>query len=115
MSQTNFFQKENSHGSSKEHTELIVYTLEVLGSRRDMRVWRNETGAYQVSKDKWIKYGLIGSGDIQGIRMGGRSLWIEIKTGNAVQTKEQKNFQAMIESFGGEYHIVRSKEDARAI
>lgn len=59
-----------------------------------------------------FKYGLTGSADIIGILNDGRFLAIEIKSGNATQSKEQKNFEAMIKKFGGVYFVVRSAEDA---
>lgn len=36
---------------------------------------------------------------------------VEIKTGKAVQKKEQKNFEEMIRSLGGIYIVVREEND----
>jgi hypothetical protein len=60
-----------------------------------------------------IKYGLVGSADILGI-LGpfGRFLAIEIKTGNAKQSKQQHAFEKMIISRGGLYFVYRSTEEA---
>jgi len=61
-----------------------------------------------------IKIGLKGMSDLFGIVQDkngiGRFLAIEIKTGNATQTKEQKFYMKMIESLGGIYIVGRSIE-----
>lgn len=76
------------------------------------RVWRNETGmALNIRTEQPFHYGLKGSADIIGI-CNGFFIAIECKTGNATQSEQQKNFQAMIEKFGGFYVVIRSKEDA---
>lgn len=58
-------------------------------------------------------YGVVGSGDIWGIMIGGYHIWFECKTGNAVQSQQQKNFEAnVIKKFGGYYFVVKSAEEA---
>lgn len=47
-----------------------------------------------------------------GITCDGHILCIECKTGGSVQSKQQINFQRMIEDFGGRYIVARSPEDA---
>ena len=59
-----------------------------------------------------ISFGLPGSPDLIGILINGRFLAIEVKTGNARQSNVQKNFQKMIEKFGGTYILARSVRDA---
>ncbi len=63
-------------------------------------------------RDRFISFGLKGAADISGIIVGGVRLEIEIKSGEAKQSVEQKNFQKMIEKFGGIYILARSKDDA---
>ena len=62
-----------------------------------------------------IKIGNPGAPDILGIvngsLMAGCLLAIECKTGEAVQSKEQKSWQKMIESYGGIYIVARELED----
>ena len=53
-----------------------------------------------------------GAGDLLIQAPGGRAFWLECKTGNRKQTKEQKNFQAKWEAGGGKYYVVRSVRDA---
>lgn len=43
--------------------------------------------------------------------MGGRRIEIEVKTGEARQTKQQRAYQAMIEFYGGIYIVARKLED----
>lgn len=68
--------------------------------------------ALNIRTGKPFKYGLKGSADITGILQNGKRLEIEIKTGNAVQSPQQKNFAAMIQKFNGHYFVCRSVEDA---
>lgn len=58
-----------------------------------------------------IRFGLPGSSDVIGLMPGGRMICVEIKTGKAVQKKEQKNFEEMIRSLGGIYIVVREEND----
>ena len=60
----------------------------------------------------FFSYGLKGSADILGILRDGRLLAIEIKSGQARQSKVQKNFEKMINDFGGVYIVARSPEEA---
>ena len=58
------------------------------------------------------KIGLKGMSDLYGVikdKNGvGRFICIEVKTGNAKQTKEQKNFMNMVINMGGIYIVGRS-------
>lgn len=58
--------------------------------------------------DGVVRFGLVGSADIIGIAVGGRFLAIEVKTGDAVQSKQQKNFERMITDFFGVYILTKS-------
>jgi hypothetical protein len=71
------------------------------------RLWSNNTGVGRaIDSDRIITFGLKGSSDILGIYKG-RLLCIEVKTGNARQSKQQINFQKMIDSQYGIYVICR--------
>jgi hypothetical protein len=76
------------------------------------RVWRNETGVGFNGRGGRLRYGLKGSSDIIGITRDGKFLAIEAKTGNAKQSTQQKNFQSMVETFGGNYFVVRTVTEA---
>ena len=71
------------------------------------RVWPNNTGVGRdMSGERIIRFGLKGSPDIIGIYKG-LFLGIEVKTGNAKQSKDQKNFQRMVDMVGGLYVLCR--------
>jgi hypothetical protein len=58
-----------------------------------------------------MKFGLVGAADITGILPSGVRLEIEVKSGNAKQSQEQKNFETMIQRHGGIYFVARSLDD----
>lgn len=55
-----------------------------------------------------IVYGKVGHPDVTGIYYG-RWIGIEIKTGSAVQSDDQRNFQKMIQDRNGIYLVVSNK------
>lgn len=57
------------------------------------------------------KFRLKGIGDISGILPDGKRLEIEVKTQYGRQTKEQKEFQFLIERNKGIYILARSVDD----
>lgn len=102
-----------------------------IGATEYCRVWKNHTGAavpvgiIRMLAHKhnglipageilkyMIHYGLKGSADINGILLGGQSLWLECKTGSGKQTKEQISFEKMINKFGGVYKVVKTSDEA---
>lgn len=93
------------------HQNLVNEIISHLGKFHWLRLWVNNTGAAFRNKSI-IRYGLIGSGDISGIIITGIRLEIEVKTGKAVQSPQQKNFQAMIEHMGGIYILAHSVSEA---
>ncbi len=95
-------------------TEITQAILLALGSRPDVRLWRNNTGRLLNPRTgRWVAFGLKGSADILGIVRGGRFLAIETKTPEGRLRPEQRAFRAMIESLGGIYVLARSVDDAR--
>jgi hypothetical protein len=93
---------------------LVKEILAVIGSRNDVRVWRNNTGTLIDSLGRPVKFGLVGSADILGIiAPQGRFLAIECKTRTGKQSDQQRNFQKMIEAMGGIYILARSLEDVK--
>jgi hypothetical protein len=99
--------------STKDHQQLVDDIILELGIK-NCRVWKNKTGKARALHDPTyvIAFGLVGSSDVTGIRWDGKRIELEVKTGNASQTKEQKAFGEMIKRFGGIYSVVRSVEDA---
>ena len=87
--------------------------IRFLGTNPAVRVWRSNTGVARFGKQV-VRFGIKGQADITGIfSVEGLAcpLWIEVKSSNGVQTKEQKDFQNMIEKFNGLYILARSVQD----
>ena len=59
-----------------------------------------------------VIYGKKGQAELTGIYKGTR-IEVEIKTGSARQSEDQKNFQAMIERNQGIYLVVSDQKDIR--
>ena len=93
------------------HTKLVEDILLCLSRSNHIRVWKNNTGVAKVNGGGVVRYGLTGSSDIIGICGGGKFLAIEVKTGNAKQSKEQCYFQVTVERLGGIYILARSLRD----
>lgn len=91
----------------KPEASVINEIFRALGTRPWLRIWRQNTGG-AVLNGRFVRFGLPGQADITGILPGGRRLEIECKTRRGRQSKNQKNFQRMIEKFGGIYILARS-------
>lgn len=79
-----------------------------------MRLWRQNTGVARMGPDRVVRFGVPGQADLTGILPGGRRLEIEVKSPTGQQTPEQRNYQRMVERFGGVYVLARSVEDVWA-
>ena len=84
--------------------------LRAFGSKRWMRLWRANVLAARMG-DRFVRAGVAGQADLTGILPDGRRLEIEVKSDRGRQTEDQRNFQRMIERFGGVYVLARSVED----
>lgn len=92
----------------KEHDALVDAILVELGKHPELgNFWPQPTGFVLSEKGYAIHYGLEGSADISGILCSGLRCEIEVKTGEATQQKNQKDFQAMIEKNKGVYLVAR--------
>lgn len=120
-------------GSSAAHTKLLKETLIELGKKASAFFFRNEVGAgwffppwekvFNPEDKRYLVYGLApDTPDIVGFQsivitqeMVGQRIaqftGYEIKTGDAVQTAGQKNFQKVLETAGGVYKVIRSVGD----
>jgi hypothetical protein len=113
---------------TKEHQQLVDDLLYAVGSSPYARVWKQINGLFvpystfkrvlanpmQSNFVRPIHVGVNGAADIAGILKNGHGtrLEIEAKTGNAVQSTEQKAYQAMIQEFGGVYILAHSTDEA---
>lgn len=99
-------------GSLEAHNKLINEILLTFGAGPNLRIWKNDVGVGRsLNGDRVLRWGLKGSSDIIGIGFGGKFIAIEVKTGKAKQSEQQKNFQNMINKMGGVYILARSIED----
>jgi hypothetical protein len=100
------------------HQVLVNEILCELSKSKHIRVWKNDTGAAKsLDGERFVKYGLVGSADIIGINYLehlriGQFVAIEVKTGSARQSEEQKRFEKMILDRGGVYILARTVLDA---
>lgn len=99
--------------NSEAHQRLVDDILLAVGSQPYCRVWRNATGvARPLGSNRVVSFGLKGSPDIIGILDSGQWLGIEVKTGKAVQSTNQKDFQKMVVKYKGLYILARCVDDA---
>jgi hypothetical protein len=77
----------------RTHNELCNKVLLYLHSNFTGRFWGNPTGAVKTSNGHFQRYGLVGSTDIIGFTGSGRAVFIEVKTGKATLSPQQKIFQ----------------------
>lgn len=85
-----------------------------LGNVDGLCLWRNNIGTAEIRGYR-VKFGVGGPGgaDLIGLYKG----WfvaVEIKTDTGRQSPDQRTYQALVESKGGIYTILRSVDDARA-
>lgn len=115
--------------------------LRVLGTRADMRIWRNNriegiTGATKIfikNADvliggkpahlqnimayiggRYQSAGVDGQADLSGIYKDGRRLEVEIKTETGKLSEKQNNFKNVIDVFNGIYIIIRNASELEA-
>jgi hypothetical protein len=87
-----------------------------IGSRPDVRLWRNNSGLLFTPGGRRIRASVEGAPDLIGLLAPhGRFLGIECKSDSGKQTSVQIAFQRMIESFGGLYILARSVEDVTTV
>lgn len=85
-----------------------------LGAVPGLVLFRNNVGVAEL-RGHTVRFGVGGPGgaDLIGI-WNGRFVAIEIKTPTGRQSADQIKFQALVESKGGEYVILRSVDEAKA-
>lgn len=98
------------HNNRSEAHEILVKELIVALSQTGVcRVWPQATGA-AFRGEAFIRYGILGGGDISGVIVGGQRLEVECKTGKGVLRKSQIAFGNMITKMGGLYIVARQIE-----
>ncbi len=96
-----------SHSESR-----ILSEIQLAASRLGARLWRNQTGKYQLTDGRWLSSGLcVGSSDLIGIAPDGRFLAVEVKRPGKQPTPEQRAFIAFVRSFGGIAGVCHSVDE----
>ncbi len=107
-------------------SQIQAEILRAIGSRSDVRLFRNQVGCVE-SDGRWIRYGLTpGSADLIGWQsvtvtneMVGRKLAvftsIEVKGQHGRLTPEQDNWRRVVSSAGGAAGVARSVAEAAGI
>lgn len=77
--------------------------------------WRANTGCHVVpatqnSSRRYLRFGLPGMADIQGV-LDGRAIFLECKSATGKQSLNQKIFEGAVTAAGGVYRIVRNLHD----
>ncbi|HUW32859.1 MAG TPA: hypothetical protein VM223_14730 [Planctomycetota bacterium] len=112
----------------KPETILQNKIIRAIGTRPDVRIWRSHPGGATL-QGRFVRFGIPGQADLTGIlpvvqvlicphcegelstpALGVR-LEVEVKTETGRLSEDQKNFQGMIERFGGIYVVARSPRD----
>jgi hypothetical protein len=70
-------------------------------------------GLFQDARGTKRRIGVTGTPDIIALMPNGRFLGVEVKTGNAVQSREQHAFEAAIKARGGDFILARFIDPAR--
>ncbi len=99
-------------------TGLVKQILQYLGWKKNVFVWRQNTGGANYSytnkagktKSYHVNFGFPGMADVIGLYKG-RFLAIEAKVGKNKQQPPQKAFQDTIERYGGIYILAYELKD----
>lgn len=78
-------------------------------------VIRNNVGKFLTVYGQPVAVGVPGLSDLTLYADGGKTIFIEIKTPEGRQSKQQKQFQKAVEKLGYEYIIIRSLQEAEKL
>lgn len=87
------------------HSRLVNDILVEASRLPKCRVWKCQVGMAEM-KGKQVRYGNPGMPDIMGV-IQGQAIGIEVKTGGAKLSADQKNFHAMFVQCGGKIFVAR--------
>jgi hypothetical protein len=73
---------------------------------------RLNTGIFMTADNRVVKCGLPGMPDLLWLGPGGRSVWLEVKTGSGIISPAQQRFMARLRELGHTAEIVRSLDEA---
>ena len=98
--------------TEKEIQHLILQYLQL----RKVFCWRNNTAAFAATykgKERFIRTGFVGSGDIIGLTPQGRFFSIEVKVPGRQPTFEQIQFMNVIKANNGIAFVATCLEDVQ--
>lgn len=99
----------------KEHQKLLKQVLKALQKMYPSgRFFQRHVGMFFTANGIPIKINTKGMSDLWGI-INGIHIEIEIKTGKARQTEDQKNWESAIKKMGSHYFVIRSIKDLEQI
>ena len=101
-------------------TLILQQIREALGSRPDVRIWRNNSGALKDFTGRLIHFGVAapGGSDLIGwVKVDGRAIFlaIEVKVKTGRVTQAQVDFINFVRQHGGRAGIARTVQDAEEI
>jgi hypothetical protein len=85
--------------------------LDALAEIQGVLVWRNNTGTIK-RNGRFVRFGIVGQGDITGLLPDGRRLEIEVKTDKGPVSEEQLAFGERMRRHGGVWFVARSVQEA---
>lgn len=86
---------------------IAMLTLSELGCRH---VVRREVGLFYDRRGNPRHIGVAGEADVQAVAPGGRACAVEVKTGSARRTPQQKRWGASFAQSGGIYVVAQFSE-----
>lgn len=97
---------EPGHGMSEATVQAAIMIY--LGSRPDVRIWRNNTGKAEL-RGRMVQFGIPGQADLSGLRApNGARLEVEVKSDKGRLGPQQAKFGKMITDLGGTFIVARS-------
>jgi hypothetical protein len=98
--------------SKMSEAKLVNEILIEFGARKNMRIWRVNTGAAKRPGGGLVRFGTPGDPDIMGILApGGRTICIECKAEDGRLSAAQVRRLAMMREFGALVIVARTIED----
>ena len=92
----------------------VMDYLTMIETSHNLYWFRSAAGAVQTVSGRYFKTGRPGAPDVT-VCWSGKFIGIEIKSEIGTMSPAQKRAKAQIEAAGGEYHIVRSIADIKAV
>lgn len=98
-----------------DHQKLLHKVMKELQKRYpEARVFARHVGMFYTRLGTPIKINNKGMADLWGL-YNGVHFEIEIKTGRAKQSKDQKKWEKVVKSLGGHYFVVRSVDEVSGL